>query len=74
MSGVVQYTGLVFNKTYHAQARSGGMVSAGQVLEELVDRAAERRRRKCSGNLQGGVQLELFAEEPVPMNNRSPFD
>lgn len=55
-------TGLVFNKTYHARARSGGLVSAGAILEELVERAADRpRKKRSSGNLQGGLQLELFS-------------
>jgi hypothetical protein len=55
-------TGLVFNTTYHARARSGGLVSAGAILEELVERAADRpRKKRSSGNLQGGLQLELFS-------------
>ena len=41
------------------------MVSAGDVLAELVERAAERRRKKCSRKLQS-LQLELFLDPPVP--------
>ena len=64
----------MFNKTYHARARHRGMVSVGAVLEELVERAADRRRKKRSGNLLGGAQLELFAREQIPRAERPLFD
>ena len=49
------------------------MVSAGEVLEELVERAADRRRRTRSGKLQRGLQLELFADQPVPRDADRPL-
>jgi hypothetical protein len=49
------------------------MVSAGAILEEQVERAADRRRKKRSGNLQGGLQLELFADQPVPRDPDRPL-
>jgi hypothetical protein len=50
------------------------MVSAGQILEELAERAADRhRRRKRSVKLQEGVQLELFADEPIPRDADRPL-
>jgi len=60
---------LIFNRTYQLRSRRGGMVSAGEILEELTERAADRRRKKRSGKLQG-VQLELdfeqhFADQPA---------
>jgi hypothetical protein len=63
----------VLSKTYHARARRGGMVSAGQILEELAERAAARQRRKRSVKLQGGLQLELFADEPIPRDAERPL-
>jgi hypothetical protein len=42
------------------------MVSVSEVLDELIERAADRQRRKRRGNPQGGLQLELFADQPVP--------
>jgi hypothetical protein len=49
------------------------MVSAGAILDELVERAADRRHsyrraaakqcKKRGGKLQGGLQLELFPVE-----------
>jgi hypothetical protein len=55
----------VFNKSYHAVASRGGLVSAGDVIQELVERAADRQRaKKRSGKLQG-VQLELFPAQPA---------
>jgi hypothetical protein len=69
----------VFNKTYHARARRTGLVSAGQLLEDLALRAADRRRREKkskqrAGKLQG-IQLELFPEpEPTTAADRPLFD
>jgi hypothetical protein len=54
-------------------ARRDGLVSVGTILEELVERAADRRRKKRSGNLQGGLQLELFADQPVPRDPERPL-
>ena len=62
----------MFNKSYYARARRGGVVSAGAILEELVERAADRRRKK-RGNLQEGLQLELFADQPVPRDSDRPL-
>ena len=62
----------MFNKTHHAGARRGGLVSTGAILEELVERAADRQRKKRSGNLQGGLQLELFSDEAVPRDAERP--
>jgi hypothetical protein len=64
----------VFNRTYTLRSRRGGLVSAGAILEELVERAADRRRaKKRSGNLQGGLQLELF-DEPITQQSYVPRD
>jgi hypothetical protein len=50
------------------------MVSAGEVLDELIERAADRRRKKRgSGNLLGGLQMELFAEQPAPRDPDRPL-
>jgi hypothetical protein len=46
------------------------MVSAGEILEELIARAADRRRKKRK--LQG-LQLELFADPPVPRDPERPL-
>jgi hypothetical protein len=77
----------LFNKSYHTRARRGGMVSAGQVLQELVDRAGDRqafyrpRRRprpgvknKRSGKPAGLQQLELFADPPRVITTTAPAD
>lgn len=66
----------MFNRSYQIRSSRGVMVSAGEILEELVERASDRqgfyrpRRRprpgakqQRSGKLQG-VQLELFADRP----------
>ena len=34
----------MFNRTFQLQSRRGGLVSCGDVLEELVERAADRQR------------------------------
>jgi hypothetical protein len=34
---------------------------------------AARRRKRHSGNLQGGLQLELFADPPVPRDPERPL-
>jgi hypothetical protein len=60
----------VFNKSYHARAKRGAMVSTGEVLEEWVSAPPNRRRRKRSANQQGGLQLELFAPESVAPRKR----
>jgi hypothetical protein len=49
------------------------MVSVGDVLDELIERAADRRRKKRRGKLQGGLQLELFADQPVPGDAERPL-
>jgi hypothetical protein len=61
----------VFNKSYHARARrGGGMVSAGAVLEELVQRTADRRRQERKTRRSGqpqDLQLELnFTPDETP--------
>ena len=33
----------MFNRTYQTRASRGGMVSAGEILEELVERTADRQ-------------------------------
>jgi hypothetical protein len=64
---------MTFNRTYHARARRGGMVSAGAILEDVVERAADRQRNKrSSGNLQG-LQLELFSDQSVPRDPDRPL-
>ena len=49
------------------------MVSVGEVLNELIDRAADRRRKKRNVDLQGGLQLELFADQPAPRDAERPL-
>jgi hypothetical protein len=49
------------------------MVSAGAILEDLVERAADRQRKKRSGNLRGGLQLELFSDEAVRRDPERPL-
>ena len=50
------------------------MVSAGAVLDKLIERAADRRlRKRSSGNLQGGLQLKLFSDEPVARDAERPL-
>ena len=49
------------------------MVSVSEVLDELIERAADRRRKKRSGKLQGALQLELFADQPVPRDADRPL-
>ncbi len=70
----------MFNKTYHARARRGVMVSAGDVLEELIERAADRRRfyrptrrPKPGAKAKPSMQLELFAQEPVARDAERPL-
>jgi hypothetical protein len=48
------------------------MVSAGDVLAELVERAGERRRKKCSRKLHS-LQLELFPDPLVPRDPERPL-
>ncbi len=64
---------MIRNRSYHARARRAGLVSCGQILEELVERAVDRRRKKRSGKLQGGLQLELFADQPIPRDPDRPL-
>ena len=49
------------------------MVSVSEVLDELVESAADRRRRKRRGNPEGGLQLELFTDQPVPRDADRPL-
>jgi hypothetical protein len=49
------------------------MVSAGEVLDELIERAADRRERRRSRNPQAGLQLELFADQPAPRDRDRPL-
>lgn len=69
----------ISNRSYQIRSRRGALVPVGEVLQELVERAADRfyrpAQRPCqkvsgkrdpikkSGKLQG-VQLELFRVEP----------
>ena len=69
----------MFNKSYHARARRGGLVSAGEILDELVERAADRkrfyrpaRRPKPGGKAKPSLQLELDFE-PVPRDPERPL-
>jgi hypothetical protein len=52
------------------------MLSTGEILEAIAVRAAERRRAKkrSSGNLQGGLQLELFPAQLVMTTERPSAD
>jgi hypothetical protein len=61
---------LVVNRTYKLRSRRAGLISSGEILEELVERAADRKRRQRK--LQG-LQLELFAPEPVPRDPGRPL-
>jgi hypothetical protein len=70
----------VCNKTY-ARARRGGLVSAGEILEELVGRAANcqrfyrPKRRQKPGELKPNspCSLSWFAHEPVPRDDGRPL-
>jgi hypothetical protein len=62
---------VIRNRSY--RARNGGMVSVSEVLDELTERAADRQRRKRSAKLQGGLQLELFSDQPVPRDADRPL-
>ena len=61
---------MIRNRSYRAR---GGMVSVSEVLDELIERAADRRRKKRSGRLQRGLQLELFTDQPVPRDAERPL-
>jgi hypothetical protein len=71
---MVQTWGVIRNRTYHAWARRGGMVSAGEILGELVERAADRQRfyrpalrPKPSAKASQSLQLEFdFAQQEPP--------
>ena len=68
----------IFNRSYKLRSRCGGLVSAGEIIQELADRAADRPSfyrpkrqispaadtiKKRAGIRE--VQLELFhAEQP----------
>jgi len=67
------HTGLVFNRTYHARASRGGLVPVGEVIQELVERAADRRRKKHGAKLRGSLQLELFGDQPIPRDAERPL-
>jgi hypothetical protein len=64
---------VIFNRIYHARAGRGAMVSVGELLGELVERAADRRRRAQKRKGASAVQLELFPE-PVITVERPPAD
>ncbi len=62
---------MIRNRSYHAHARRAGLLSCGQILEELVERAADRRQRfyrpghrpKPGAVAKQSLQLELFADQ-----------
>lgn len=56
-----------------AQARRGGMASAGAILEGAGRASRRSPAEESSGNLQGGLQLELFADQPVPRDPGRPL-
>jgi hypothetical protein len=56
-----------------SRARRAGLVSCGQILEDLVERAADRWRKKHGAKLQESLQLDLFADEPIPRNAERPL-
>ena len=73
---------MIRNRTYHARARRGGLVSCGDVLEELAERAADRqrfyrpaRRPKPGAKAKPSLQMELdFAQqEPVARDPERPL-
>ena len=70
----------MYNRTFQLRSRRGGLVSCGDVLEELVERAAERqrfyrpaRRLKPGAKAKSSLQLELFAQEPVARDAERPL-
>jgi hypothetical protein len=66
---------VIRNRSYQNRVRRAGLVSCGQIFEDLVERTADRRRKRRSRNLHGGVQLERFADQPVPRDTDRPqFD
>jgi hypothetical protein len=70
---------VIRNRTHHARAQRAGLVSCGQILEELVERAADRRfyrparRPKPRAAAGQSLQLELFADQPVPRDPDRPL-
>ena len=70
---------MIRNRSYQIRSRRYGLVSAGDVIQELVERARDRERfyrperrtkpgiaaKECkkSSGKLQGVQLELFADE-----------
>jgi hypothetical protein len=70
----IRYTGLVFNKTYHARAMRGGLVSAGAIVEEIVERAADRRRSAAAKSCREAFTLSCsrtsrFRVTPTPLRS-----
>lgn len=72
---------VIFNRTYHTRARRGGLVSAGAILEELIERAADRqrfyrpaRRLKPGAKAKQPMQLELDFEPVARDPERPLFD
>jgi hypothetical protein len=70
----------VFNRTFQLRSRRGGLVSCGDVLEELVERTAERQRfyrparqPKLGAKAKPSLQLELFAQGPPTRDAERPL-
>jgi hypothetical protein len=72
----------VFNRTFQLRSRRGGLISCDDVLEELVERAADRQRfyrpacrPKLGAKAKPSLQLELdFAQqEPVARDADRPL-
>ena len=76
---------VIFNRSYQIRASRGGMVSASEILEELVERAGERqgfyrpRRRPKPGvadkrkGKSAAVQLELFGNPEIKRDADRPL-
>jgi hypothetical protein len=71
---------VIFNRTYQLRSRRGGLVSVGEVIGELVERADGRRRfyrpgrrPKLGAKAKESLQLELFPQEPVPRDAERPL-
>ena len=59
------------------QVPTQGLLSTGEILEDIAARAADRRRREKkskqrAGKLQG-IQLELFPDPLVPRDPERPL-
>jgi len=78
----------MFNRTYQIRSRTGGLVPVGQIIQELVERAASKdqfyrpekrispraRSQRKKHKAVDGRQLELrFPHSPAPADSERPL-